>query len=84
MMHFLRLIITFTKDNQGNEADPPNNKDNAFINGNIPNNMTNYEVTFFNSKNNLLILVGYLFFLIASILFVSMFKRKKFKYNKRI
>ena len=75
---------TFTKDNQGNEADPPNNKDNAFINGNIPNNMTNYEVTFFNSKNNLLILVGYLFFLIASILFVSMFKRKKFKYNKRI
>ncbi|MDU5107647.1 CotH kinase family protein [Clostridium sp.] len=50
-----------------------NNKNNMFEN--IPNNQANS----FNIKSNLLILGGYLLLLIAAIIFVAMFKRRKFK-----
>lgn len=53
-----------------------NNKNNMFEN--IPNNQANSFNTF-NIKSNLLILGGYLLILIAAIIFVAMFKRRKFK-----
>ena len=54
------------------------NNDNTFMKGNMPNN----EVNSYNIKNNIIILGGYLLFLIAAIIFVALFKRRKFKYKK--
>lgn len=56
----------------------PNNTDNTFMKGNIPNT----EVNSSNIKNNLLILGGYILLLIASLIFVALFKRRKIKYKK--
>ncbi|MGG7212483.1 CotH kinase family protein [Clostridium nigeriense] len=56
----------------------PNNTDNTFMKGNIPNT----EVNSSNIKNNFLILGGYILLLIASLIFVALFKRRKINYKK--
>ena len=64
---------------QDGQMKNPNNNDNTFMKGNMPNN----EVNAFNIKNNLLILGGYLLLLILAIIFVAMFKRRKYKYKTK-
>lgn len=64
---------------QDGQMKNPNINDNTFMKGNMPNN----EVNAFNIKNNLLILGGYLLLLILAIIFVAMFKRRKYKYKTK-
>lgn len=63
---------------QDGQMQNSHNNDNTFMKGNMPNN----EVNSYNIKNNIIILCGYLLFLIAAIIFVALFKRRKIKYKK--
>ncbi|MGG7143049.1 CotH kinase family protein [Clostridium nigeriense] len=63
---------------QDGQRQNPNNNDTMFMKGNMPNT----EVNSSNIKNNIIILGGYLLFLIAGIIFVAMFKKRKIKYKK--
>ena len=53
-----------------------NNTDDTFIKGNMPNN----EVNPFNIMDTLFLFGGYLLLLIIAIIFVALFKRRKYKY----
>ena len=53
-----------------------NNTDDTFIKGNMPNN----EVNHFNIMDTLFLFGGYLLLLIIAIIFVALFKRRKYKY----
>ena len=53
-----------------------NNTDDTFIKGNMPNN----EVNSFNIMDTLFLFGGYLLLLIIAIIFVALFKRRKYKY----
>lgn len=68
---------TFENDStQEGQMKNQNNTDNIFIKG----NMTNNEVNSFNIRSNLLVFGGYLLLLIIAIIFVAMFKKRKYKY----
>ena len=53
-----------------------NNTDDTFIKENMPNN----EVNSFNIRDTLFLFGGYLLLLIIAIIFVALFKRRKYKY----